>query len=252
MRKLATIRYISEIKHIEGADLIEISVVDGWNCVVKKGDFEVRQMCIYFEIDSFLPIHPVFEFLRKNSYKKMDDKEGFRLKTIKLKGVYSQGLLVPIKTLVDCGLLKERSFYVNEDLTEELGIEKYEPPIPAQLSGSVKGNFPSFLIKTDEERCLSGDSNIITEDGVKTIKEICDTKYFGKILSYNLDSNTNEMNDIINHSIMNNNNDWYEIELENDKKIKLTSNHLVWFPELKCYREVKYLKNGDYLMITDD
>jgi len=152
MRKLATIRYISELKPIEGADLIEIAVVDGWNCVIKKGDFEVRQMCIYFEIDSFLPIHPVFEFLRKNSYKKMDDKEGFRLKTIKLKGVYSQGLLVPIKTLVDCGLLKERSFYVSEDLTQELGIKLYEPSVPTQLSGSVKGNFPSFLIKTDEER----------------------------------------------------------------------------------------------------
>jgi RNA ligase (TIGR02306 family) len=152
MRKLATIRYISELKPIEGADLIEVAVVDGWNCVVKKGDFEVRQMCVYFEIDSFLPLHPVFEFLRKNSYKKMGDYEGFRLKTIRLKGVYSQGLLVPIKTLIDCGLLKERNFYVSEDLTQELGIQLYEPPIPAQLSGSVKGNFPSFLIKTDEER----------------------------------------------------------------------------------------------------
>lgn len=152
MRKLATIRYISELKPIEGADLIEVAIVDGWSCVIKKGDFEVRQMCVYFEIDSFLPLHPVFEFLRKNSYKKMSDYEGFRLKTIRLKGVYSQGLLVPIKTLIDCGLLKERNFYVSEDLTEELGIQLYEPPISAQLSGSVKGNFPSFLIKTDEER----------------------------------------------------------------------------------------------------
>jgi len=152
MRKLATIRYISELKPIEGADLIEVAIVDGWNCVVKKGDFEIRQTCVYFEIDSFLPLHPVFEFLRKNSYKKMGDYEGFRLKTIRLKGVYSQGLLVPIKTLIDCGLLKERNFYVSEDLTQELGIQLYEPPIPAQLSGSVKGNFPSFLIKTDEER----------------------------------------------------------------------------------------------------
>jgi len=152
MRKLATIRYISELKPIEGADLIEVAVVDGWNCVVKKGDFEVRQMCVYFEIDSFLPFHPVFDFLRKNSYKKMGDYEGFRLKTIRLKGVYSQGLLVPIKTLIDSDLLKARNFYVSEDLTQELGIKLYEPPVPAQLSGSVKGNFPSFLIKTDEER----------------------------------------------------------------------------------------------------
>lgn len=152
MRKLASIRYINKIKPIENADNIEIAIVDGWECVIKKGDFQEREMCIYFEIDSFLPIHPIFEFLRRSSYKKIGDIEGFRIKTLKLRGITSQGLLLPIKLLIEEGLLENHNYYVGQDVTEQLKIIKYEPPIPAQLSGKMKGNFPSFIPKTDEER----------------------------------------------------------------------------------------------------
>ena len=93
-RKLASIRKIESIEPIEGADNIELAHVDGWQCVVKKGDFKAGELCVYFEIDSFLPIRPEFEFLRKSSYKKMGDKEGFRLKTIRLRGKLSQGLVL--------------------------------------------------------------------------------------------------------------------------------------------------------------
>lgn len=153
MRKLATIRYIHEILPIEGADNIEIAVVDGWNCVVKKGSFSSREIIVYIEIDSFIPIHPYFEYLRKSSYKKMGDQEGFRLKTIKLRGVVSQGLVVSLKDLIKEGLLEDRIYITGfDDVTQKLGIKLYEPPIPAQLSGKMKGNFPSFIPKTDEER----------------------------------------------------------------------------------------------------
>lgn len=155
-RKLASIRIITEIKPIDGADNIELAIVDGWQCVVKKGEFIVGQLCVYFEIDSFLPIKPEFEFLRKSSYKKMNDKEGFRLKTIRLRGQLSQGLVLNLDSV---GLPKDFSrpygpdFFENHnDITEILGIEKYESPIPAQLAGKVKGNFPSFIRKTDQER----------------------------------------------------------------------------------------------------
>ena len=63
----------------------------------KKNEFKEGEFCVYFEIDSFLPLEPEFEFLRKTSYKKMGDEEGFRLKTIKLRGQVSQGLLLPLK-----------------------------------------------------------------------------------------------------------------------------------------------------------
>jgi len=153
MRKLATIQKIKEIHPIEGADSIELAIINGWKVVVAKNvGHKVGDYVIYCEIDSFLPIKEEFEFLRKSSYKKMSDgTEGFRLRTIKLRGQVSQGLIIPMNIL-----LNYKNFMVEfeegSDLTEILGIVKYEPPIPAELAGKVKGNFPSFIPKTDEER----------------------------------------------------------------------------------------------------
>ncbi len=171
-RKLASIRKISDLSPIEGADKIELATVDGWKVVVAKDvGHKVGDMVIYCEIDSFLPVRPEFEFLRKSSYKKMGDQEGFRLKTIKLRGQVSQGLILPLFVLEGDGEMKigishqpwgeqlqlgpyDDALVIEEgvDVTEMLGIVKYEPPIPAELAGKVKGLFPSFLRKTDEER----------------------------------------------------------------------------------------------------
>ena len=145
MRKLATVRTVSEIRPIEGADMIVLAVVDGWKCVVKKDEFSPGDLAVYCEIDSFLPIKPEFEFLRKSSFKRMGDQEGFRLRTVKLRGQISQGLLLPLSVL-------DRPAEPGEDVTAELGIQKYEPPTPACLSGKVVGPFPATVQKTDEER----------------------------------------------------------------------------------------------------
>jgi len=109
-------------------------------------------MVVYCEIDSFLPIRDEFEFLRKSSYKKMGEQEGFRLKTIKLRGQVSQGLILPISVVPITQFATAHDLPEGLDVTEMLGIVKYEPPIPAELSGKVKGLFPSFIPKTDEER----------------------------------------------------------------------------------------------------
>ena len=99
-RKLASIQKIESLSEIVGADQIEVARVLGWDVVVKKGEFQVGDLAIFFEIDSFLPRRPKWEFLEKSSLRKMGDKEGLRLKTIKLRGQISQGLLIPIKTNV--------------------------------------------------------------------------------------------------------------------------------------------------------
>ena len=153
-RKLATIRRITDISPIEGADKIELVTVDGWKVVVAKDvGHKVGNLVVYCEIDSFLPIKDEFEFLRKSSYKKMvDGTEGFRLKTIKLRGQVSQGLILPINVLPIAQFASGHNLPEGMDVTEMLGIVKYEPPIPAELAGKVKGMFPSFLHKTDEER----------------------------------------------------------------------------------------------------
>lgn len=147
-RKMASIRQINEITPIDGADAIVLALVDGWRVIVKKDEFNVGDFCIYCEIDSCLPIKPEFEFLRKSSYKKMvDGSEGFVLRTIKLRGQISQGLIIPVSVLPE-----NTNIEYGIDVSEILGITKYEPPIPAQLAGKVKGRFPSFITKTDEER----------------------------------------------------------------------------------------------------
>jgi RNA ligase (TIGR02306 family) len=156
LRKLASIRKISDIQEIPGADMIELAIVDGWKVVVVKNvGHKVGDMIVYCEIDSFLPIREEFEFLRKSSYKKMGDQEGFRLKTIKLRGQISNGLILPLSILENVTggkIMKELILEIGLDVTEVLGIVKYEPPIPAELAGKVKGLFPSFIRKTDEER----------------------------------------------------------------------------------------------------
>lgn len=167
-RKLASIRRIASVKPIDGADKIELIMVDGWQLVTQKSNnFAPGDLVVYFEIDSFLPIKPEFEFLRKGCYKNTSNLgEGFRIKTIKLRGQVSQGLALPIAEL-----MKDYQYWIGvdkangwensgisvrhregEDLTEFLGVKKYEAPIPAQLAGKIKGNFPGFICKTDSER----------------------------------------------------------------------------------------------------
>lgn len=158
MRKLVTIEEIKEIKPIEGADMIEVVRVRDWWVVSKKGEFNVSDACLYFEIDSFLPIKPQYEFLLRGSApKKMlvdgVKKEGIRLKTIRLRGQLSQGLVLPLPD----GIFGE----IGTDVSELLEVIKYEAPIPPELSGKVKGNFPGFIPKTDEER-IQNMSDILT------------------------------------------------------------------------------------------
>jgi RNA ligase (TIGR02306 family) len=142
MRKLASIRTIKEIRPHTNADSLELAIVDGWQVVVKKDEFKVGDSVVYFEVDSVLPVQEQYEFLRKCCYVNREWVEGFRLKTIKLRGEISQGLVLPCTYDVPEGT----------DVTELLGVKKWEPPVPAQLSGLIKGNFPSFIPKTDQER----------------------------------------------------------------------------------------------------
>jgi RNA ligase (TIGR02306 family) len=161
-RKLATIEKIAEIHPITDADAIERAVIRGWNVVIKKGDFKVGDLCVYCEIDSVMPEQPEFEFLRPRN---------FRIRTVKLRGQISQGIAFPLNIIpmgvirftgpenesyLDCSILTEegdiRICEPGLDVTDLLGITKYDPPIPAELAGIAKGNFPSHSIKTDEER----------------------------------------------------------------------------------------------------
>lgn len=176
-RKLVTIRRVAEIVPIEGADNIELAKVDGWQCVVKKGECLVDDLVIYFEIDSFIPLHPdvnphadFFQFLSKNKIT-WNGKEGARIKTIRLRGQISQGLVLPVKDVFNLqpeGAITDvmNAWQEDADLSHMFGVEKWEPVIPAQLAGKIRGNFPSFLRKTDQERIQNIYKEVAARDDI--------------------------------------------------------------------------------------
>ena len=166
MRQLATIRTVASTRPIQGADRIEVAQVDGWECVVKKGEFEVGQHIVYVEVDSVMPERPEFEFLRDRK---------FRVRTIKLRGQVSQGLVLPLD------ILPAGNYKLGDDVTELLGVTKYDPEAqqealllakqpktPANpiakflmrfkwyrrlfMKPKRKGGFPDWIVKTDETR----------------------------------------------------------------------------------------------------
>lgn len=161
-RKLATIQKIVSISPIEGADNIEVARVLNWDVVVKRGEFQVGSLATYFEIDSFIPT-ALAPFLTKPGHfpKSYNGVEGEKLRTIRLRGVTSQGLLLPVcddgtgtYLMIMDDETGEYSLTVAEgdDVTDVLNIQKWEAPISAQLAGQARGNFPSRIVKTDQER----------------------------------------------------------------------------------------------------
>ena len=151
MRKLVTVRKIDEILPIDGADAIVCAKVGGWAVVVKKDEFQAGDLCVVFEIDSFLPETDYrFQFLmpRKITW---NGHHGARLRTVKIRGQVSQGLVLPIKDFPE--VMQEFNGEIQEqDFSELLNVLKWEPVINAQLAGMVRGNFPSQVHKTDQER----------------------------------------------------------------------------------------------------
>jgi RNA ligase (TIGR02306 family) len=150
MRKLATIRKIDSLRPIVGADAIECAIVGGWTCVVKKGEFTAGDLAVYCEIDSWIP-HEIAPFLSKGNFPRVyNEVKGERLRTVKLRGQLSQGLLLPLEpTCADI----ESELFEGLDVSFPLNIVKWEMPMNAQLAGMARGNFPSLIPKTDQERC---------------------------------------------------------------------------------------------------
>ena len=146
-RKLASVQYVHDVTPIPGADRIELAHVLGWQCVVKKGQFKRGDLGIYFEIDSFLPVRDEFEFLRGSCFKDSPILgEGFRLRTQKFRGQISQGLLLPLD------VFPEIPAEIGTDLTEPLGIRKWEIEERATTGGTIVGTLPADVPHTDETR----------------------------------------------------------------------------------------------------
>ena len=110
---------IGEIRPIEGADNIELAIVNGWHAITKKGQYNVEDQVIIATTDAVIPLSisdemGVTGYLRK----------GQRVRTVKLRGVYSECLILPMDLLVFSDKISD-----GEDMMEMLGIFKYEPPV---------------------------------------------------------------------------------------------------------------------------
>jgi len=154
MRQLVTIKKIDKKFPIPKADRIEIVHIGGWSCIAKKDEFQVGDLCCYFEIDSFVPDTPTFEFLGKTTAHQ--GKIGHRVRTMKMREVVSQGLALPLSMFPELTSIKlSKRFEVGMDITEHLGVIKYDIDVAGKgpsVSGSPKGNFPSFIPKTNQDR----------------------------------------------------------------------------------------------------
>lgn len=144
MRSLATIKEISRIEPIEGADLIEKAIIGGWQVVVKKNEFKKGDKVVYFEIDSFIP-YELAPFLCKDKIHEFNGVKGHKLRTVKLKGCLSQGLILPLD------ILPSDTYELGQDVSDILGIQKYEV-VEIDNSGLLRSSFPSNIQKTDQER----------------------------------------------------------------------------------------------------
>mgnify|MGYP002520990630 FL=1 len=161
-RALAHIEEINSIIPIEGKDRIVLATVLGWTVIIQK-DFKVGDKVVFAEIDSIFPEKSEFEFLRSKK---------FRIKTMKMAGVISQGIVFPLS------ILPEGEYNIGDDVTNILGITQYEPTMDKEDTENTKTptkkypeflmrmawfrklvlpkkqakGFPSFINKTDETR----------------------------------------------------------------------------------------------------
>lgn len=210
-RKLATIQEIEKIDPIQGKDVIGLATMKGlgWHVIVNKNDIKVGDKVVYFEVDSQLDSsNPAFEFMSKRKW---------RVKTMKLGGVFSQGLCIKADEL---GF---SNYKIGEDVTEKLKVTKYDPEAQqerafARVEKHSKlvtyllkfswfrklyyfgkpgvRTFPtSWISKTDE--CFRGKTLVTTEKGKMRIRDIVNNKLGIKVLSYNHNTNTLEYKPVV-------------------------------------------------------
>jgi RNA ligase (TIGR02306 family) len=183
-RKLASAQRVLEITPIENADAIELVRINGWQCVTKKGEFAVGDLGVFFEIDAIPPDTETFRFLwtPKTATEPVPRPEKFRIRTMRLRGALSQGLFLP-RTAFDLESVAD-----GENLTERLGVGKYEPPAPTGM-GDFRAHFPAFLPKTDEMRVQSVPAVL---DELRGLPYVITMKYDGTSATFCIDPRTDE------------------------------------------------------------
>jgi len=135
---------IDSIEPIEGADRIEVAYIGDYQVIVGKDSYKVGDFAVYIPEQSIVPVE-VQKTIGVEG--RLSGKGKDRVKAIKLKGVLSQGLLYPLNPQTDV----EGTMKLGWDMSDALGITKYEPPIPTQFQGKHKGGYLDVTINYDFE-----------------------------------------------------------------------------------------------------
>ena len=151
MHDLSVISTIKSIKPIEGKDRIVLANVENYNVIVNKEDFKVGDKCIYIFYDSFLPVRDEFEFLRARAFSSRFGG-GFRIRPLKLGGVISEGLVLPLSILPE----DKQNLKVGTVLDDILGIRNWEELVEEEENTSTAKAPPKWYMKFKFVRKLIG------------------------------------------------------------------------------------------------
>lgn len=280
--------YKLTIEEHPNADAIELARVGDYRSIVRKGQFQTGDLAAYIPEGSIVPD---IWIERLGLVGKLAGSKRNRVKAVRLRGAVSQGLIVPIefrKKIMDQDTNEFTDEYIlaslgdlgaghvvheGDDVTELMGVTKWEPPIPTQMAGEVFNAFGKTIhydienIKKHPDILEEGEIVSITEKihGCADYDTIIETLEFGNmkigdivknkvkchVKSYNISSNEIQFNEILGYSEQETVNNWFSLETIDGETIKLTGNHLVWLPELNCYRAVEELKGDEILLISE-
>lgn len=288
-RELAYVTTIQEIRDLPGYDKVEYARVINWWCVVRKGVYKVGDLCVYFEIDSKTPETEPFEFLSKYKY---------RIKTQRLCKVLSQGLIMTpeelgLKDVNEGDFLTEKlgvTYYEPEDNVRkadnkklaEMKVDKFmikwvkKHKLLSKIKfiynlrrklwlkhyfknqQKKKTDWPSWVVKTDEERCLGANTKVDTDQGLLRIADIVSKKLSVKVKSYNEKENRIEYKPITDYQHYNKELGYFEIKVpfsigssKRNKTIKCTADHKFYVGN-GAYKKASELSTNDCLYTYSD
>lgn len=285
----ATVIEITSLRGLDGLDNLMGIPVFGETALVSK-DHEIGELGIVFTAETQLSEDFVKRnnLYRKSEFNDDPLKTGYleinrRVKAIRLRGNISSALFLPLECLEYLGV-KPEDLKVGDSFTHINGIEvcrKYVIKTPQSKFNKIKGKnkkfeiisartFPEhydtynywrnskFFRDNDEvvvtqklHGCVSGDTLVETENGVQRIDDVVNKKNAKTVKAFDISSKKEVFAPIGEYFFKPNDGEWYEIELENGKKINITGNNPVWLPDLGVYRRVDDLKGDENLLIDD-